>query len=112
MRCASPKRAKQSKGKGIADDDESGDDEIIETLVKVASPKRRTAPRERRSRISDRHNLNRTLDGSQSWPGQEGGPNVGFETALTRPPDQFSQTCLCQRTVSRRPEPSQQFSFS
>ncbi|CAG9789018.1 unnamed protein product [Diatraea saccharalis] len=50
----------------------SADDEIIESLVRSATSKRKPIARERRrNRLSDKKNFNRTLDGHQSWPGPE-----------------------------------------
>ncbi|XP_023937792.1 FH1/FH2 domain-containing protein 3 [Bicyclus anynana] len=47
----------------------NGEDEIIESLVRCATSKRRPLARDRRrNRLADRKSLNRTLDGHQSWP--------------------------------------------
>ncbi|CAH2034945.1 unnamed protein product, partial [Iphiclides podalirius] len=63
--------------KNLINGDLSADDEIIESLVRSATSKRRPAPRERRNRISsDKKYFNRTLDGHQSWPGRESSPGV------------------------------------
>uniref|UniRef100_A0A2A4K3T8 FH2 domain-containing protein n=1 Tax=Heliothis virescens TaxID=7102 RepID=A0A2A4K3T8_HELVI len=51
----------------LVNGDLSADDEILESLVRSATSKRKPVARERRrNRISDRKNLNRTLDGNQS----------------------------------------------
>ncbi|CAH0577912.1 unnamed protein product [Chrysodeixis includens] len=51
----------------LVNGDLSADDEILESLVRSATSKRKPMTRERRrNRISDRKNLNRTLDGNQS----------------------------------------------
>ncbi|XP_072930775.1 FH1/FH2 domain-containing protein 3 [Epargyreus clarus] len=56
----------------LANGDFSADDEIIESLVRSATSKRRPITRDRRrNRLCDKTNLNRTLDGHQSWPGRE-----------------------------------------
>ncbi|XP_039763213.1 uncharacterized protein LOC120636034 isoform X2 [Pararge aegeria] len=50
----------------------NGEDEIIESLVRCATSKRRPLARDRRrNRLADRKSLNRTLDGHQSWPGKQ-----------------------------------------
>ncbi|XP_045784883.1 uncharacterized protein LOC123880684 isoform X3 [Maniola jurtina] len=50
----------------------NGEDEIIESLVRCATSKRRPLARDRRrNRLADRKSLNRTLDGHQSWPGTQ-----------------------------------------
>ncbi|CAH2104042.1 unnamed protein product [Euphydryas editha] len=50
----------------------STEDEIIESLVRSATSKRRPLARDRRrNRLADRKSLNRTLDGHQSWPGKQ-----------------------------------------
>ncbi|CAH0703264.1 unnamed protein product [Spodoptera exigua] len=51
----------------LVNGDLSADEEILESLVRSATSKRKPVARERRrNRISDRKNLNRTLDGNQS----------------------------------------------
>ncbi|CAG5039319.1 unnamed protein product [Parnassius apollo] len=62
--------------KNLINGDMTADDEIIESLVRSATSKRRPVPRERRrNRISsDKKYFNRTLDGHQSWPGRESSP--------------------------------------
>ncbi|XP_063392862.1 FH1/FH2 domain-containing protein 3 isoform X3 [Cydia fagiglandana] len=50
--------------RSLVNGDLSADDEIIESLVRSATTKRRPVTRERRkNRLSDKKNLNRTLDG-------------------------------------------------
>ncbi|XP_061717005.1 uncharacterized protein LOC133524847 isoform X1 [Cydia pomonella] len=50
--------------RNLVNGDLSADDEIIESLVRSATTKRRPVTRERRkNRLSDKKNLNRTLDG-------------------------------------------------
>ncbi|XP_075991055.1 formin homology 2 domain containing isoform X3 [Anticarsia gemmatalis] len=62
------RRKSQSNNRRIlVNGDFSADDEILESLVRSATTKRKPMARERRrNRISDRKNLNRTLDGNQS----------------------------------------------
>ncbi|KAJ0184066.1 hypothetical protein K1T71_000489 [Dendrolimus kikuchii] len=57
-------RRRKSKVNNLIVGDTSADDEIIETLVRSATSKRRVEPRDRtRKRLCDKINLNRTLDG-------------------------------------------------
>ncbi|KAM3968464.1 FH1/FH2 domain-containing protein 3 [Aphomia sociella] len=66
-------RRKASNNKRmLVNGDLSADDEIIESLVRSATTKRKPITRQRRrNRLSDKKLFNRTLDGHQSWPGQE-----------------------------------------
>ncbi|XP_026757635.2 uncharacterized protein LOC113517222 isoform X2 [Galleria mellonella] len=66
-------RRKASNNKRMmVNGDLSADDEIIESLVRSATTKRKPITRQRRrNRLSDKKLFNRTLDGHQSWPGQE-----------------------------------------
>ncbi|XP_059055137.1 uncharacterized protein LOC131849156 [Achroia grisella] len=66
-------RRKASNNKRMmVNGDMSADDEIIESLVRSATTKRKPITRQRRrNRLSDKKLFNRTLDGHQSWPGQE-----------------------------------------
>ncbi|XP_049884707.1 uncharacterized protein LOC126379823 isoform X2 [Pectinophora gossypiella] len=69
------RRKSQATNRRILVNGDMADDEIIESLVRSATSKRRPVPRDRRrNRISDKKNLNRTLDGTQSWPGRESSP--------------------------------------
>ncbi|XP_060809501.1 uncharacterized protein LOC106133799 [Amyelois transitella] len=65
-------RRKSNTRRPLINGDLSADEEIIESLVRSATSKRKPVQRERRkNRLSDRKNFNRTLDGHQSWPGRE-----------------------------------------
>ncbi|XP_062524323.1 FH1/FH2 domain-containing protein 3 isoform X2 [Bombyx mori] len=74
------RKSQASTNRMLVNGDLSADDEIIESLVRSATSKRRTAPRERRrNRMSDKKNWNRTLDGHQSWPRRESSPGSTAE---------------------------------
>ncbi|KAI5640353.1 formin-like domain-containing protein [Phthorimaea operculella] len=71
----SRRKSQPPSRKILVNGDVSADDEIIESLVRSATSKRRPMARDRRrNRLSDKKNLNRTLDGTQSWPGRESSP--------------------------------------
>lgn len=61
------RKSQPNNRRNLVNGDLSADEEILESLVRSATIKRKPMVRERRrNRISDRKNLNRTLDGNQS----------------------------------------------
>ncbi|XP_041986351.1 uncharacterized protein LOC121738398 isoform X3 [Aricia agestis] len=64
-------RRKSSIRRTFINGDLSADDEIIESLVRATSKRRPITRDRRRNRLCDKKSLNRTLNGSESWPGRE-----------------------------------------